>query len=79
MTKSCRPAELDEGQAKHQSRPVDERAAAAAAGRFIDVPPDLSTPPTGPSPYQGRAPPCSVTQSGNSAAPSALASPTSMS
>jgi hypothetical protein len=53
MTKSCRPAELDEGQAKHQSRPVDERAAAAAAGRFIDVPPDLSTPPTGPSPYQG--------------------------
>jgi hypothetical protein len=57
MTKSCRPAELDEGQAKHQSRPVDERAAAAAAGRFIDVPPDLSTPPTGPSLYQGRAPP----------------------
>jgi predicted DNA-binding transcriptional regulator AlpA len=57
MTKSCGPAELDESQAKHQSRPVDERAAAAAAGRFIDVPPDLSTPPASPSPYQGRAPP----------------------
>jgi predicted DNA-binding transcriptional regulator AlpA len=57
MTKSRGPAELDEGQAKHQSRPVEEPVAAAAAGRFIDVPPDLSTPPTGPSPYQGRAPP----------------------
>jgi len=57
MTKSCGPAELDESQAKHQSRPVDERAAAAAAGRFIDVPPDLSMPPASPSPYQGRVPP----------------------
>jgi hypothetical protein len=57
MTKSCRPAELDERQAKQQARPVDERAAAVAAGRFIDVSLDLSTPPTGPSPYQGRAPP----------------------
>jgi predicted DNA-binding transcriptional regulator AlpA len=57
VTKTRPTAELDEGQAKHQSLPVDERAAAAAAGRFIDVPPDLSTPPTGPSPYQGRAPP----------------------
>jgi len=42
---------------KHQSRPVDEHAAAAAAGRFIDVPPDLSMPPASPSPYQGRVPP----------------------
>ena len=54
MTKSCGPAELDESQAKHQSRPVDEHA---AAGRFIDVPPDLSMPPASPSPYQGRVPP----------------------
>ena len=29
----------------------------ASAGRFIDVPSDLPTPPAGPSPYQGRAPP----------------------
>ena len=57
MTKSCGPAELDESQAKHQSRPVDEDAAAAAAGRVIDVPADLSMPPASPSPYQGRAPP----------------------
>ena len=57
MTKSCGPAELDESQAKHQSRPVDKHAAAAAAGRFIDVPPDLSMPPASPLPYQGRVPP----------------------
>jgi predicted DNA-binding transcriptional regulator AlpA len=56
MTKSCGPAELDESQAKHQSRPVDEHAAAAAAGRVIDVPADLSMSPASPSPYQGRAP-----------------------
>ena len=57
MTKTRPTAELEEPQAKHQSRPVDERVAAAAAGRFIDAPSDLSTPVTCPSPCQARAPP----------------------
>ena len=57
MTKSRSSAVLEKRQAKYESRPVDECAAAAAAGRLIEVSSDLSTPPTGPSPYQGRAPP----------------------
>ena len=57
MTKSHSPAGLEEGHPKHPSRPLDERAAAASAGRFIDVPSDLPTPPVGALPYQGRAPP----------------------
>jgi hypothetical protein len=57
MTKSRSSAVLEKRQAKYESRPVDECAAAAAAGRLIEVSSDFSTPPTGPSPYQGRAPP----------------------
>jgi hypothetical protein len=34
MTKSRSPAGLEEGQVKHPFRPLDERAAAASAGRF---------------------------------------------
>jgi predicted DNA-binding transcriptional regulator AlpA len=56
MTKSRSSAVLEERQPKHPSRPLDERAAAASAGRFIDMPSDLPTPPVGASPYQGRAP-----------------------
>ena len=57
MTKSHSPAGLEERQPKHPSRPLDERAAAASAGRLIDMPSNLPTPPVGASPYQGRAPP----------------------
>jgi hypothetical protein len=47
MTKSRSSAVLEKRQAKYESRPVDECAAAAAAGRLIEVSSDLSTPPTG--------------------------------
>lgn len=79
MSKSRSSAVLEKRQAKYESRPVDECAAAAATGRLIEVSSDLSTPPTGPRRIKGGHLRCWVTQSGNSAPPSALACRTSTS